>query len=132
MSHLPGALELILAIVGILGTIAGGAGYFNANYAKSRIEALNGDLEERDRRYDTLKDDYEDLERRFTEEQHKREESDQKVKVLEKVVTGKQELDEIANVLRVHENRARSIEQSILDMLENGVYLRDGNNAPRR
>jgi predicted nucleic acid-binding Zn-ribbon protein len=118
----------VLAVIGILGALAGAAGYFNANYAKSRIAALNGDLEEQDRRYDTLKQDYTALELRLNLETKAREDSDNKVAVLEKVVTGAKELEEIAGILRTHDERAKNIESIVTDLFEHGVRVKDEGN----
>lgn len=108
-----GILGVILAVFGLAGVIAGVAGYFRASYAKARIEALNGDIEERDRRHELLKDE-------LAEERTAREETDRKLQaettarqVLERVVTGKQELEEIASILRVMDQRGVSIQQII-------------------
>lgn len=116
MNNLGGIVGIVLAIFGAAGMLAGVAGYTRGSSAKSRIEALNGDIVERDRRHELLRSE-------LGEERQARQETDRKLQaetaartILQDVVTGKQDWAEITAILRVMDERGVNIQQ-VLDSI---------------
>jgi hypothetical protein len=116
VNNLGGIVGIVLAIFGAAGMLAGVAGYTRGSSAKSRIEALNGDIVERDRRHELLRSE-------LGEERQARQETDRKLQaetaartILQDVVTGKQDWAEITAILRVMDERGVNIQQ-VLDSI---------------
>ena len=109
MGDLHGVVALILAIVGIAGAFAGVAGYTKGSYAKARIEALNGEVLELQRQRDEEKTARQETDRKLQAETDAR-------KILQDVVTGKQDWGEITAILHVMDERGINI-QHVLDSI---------------
>jgi hypothetical protein len=98
-----GIVGVILAILGIAGSLTGIAGYTRGSYAKSRIEALNGEVTELQRQRDEEKTARQETDRKLQAETEAR-------KTLQDVVTGKQDWAEITAILRQMDQRGINIQ----------------------
>lgn len=95
----------VSTILGIIGVIAGlitiaasTVAFFRANLAKAQIQDLRNDRDDEKIRGDRL-------ERDLNEERTLRKTLEEKVRVLEQVVTGKEELEHISAFLINHDRR---------------------------
>lgn len=90
-------LGIIGALFGILGLIAGAAVYLRASYAKARIDALNGEIQEEQRRSARLREDVTDLQQKLAVK-------DAEVAALRELVTQRVQVDQINdNIVRLRQ-----------------------------
>ena len=87
---------VIVAVIGLVASVAAILAYAKANFAKAQIEALRGDRDDLQARVKILEEENPRTEASLRVEQSK-------VSALEKVVTGKEELKLIQIRLESHE-----------------------------
>lgn len=110
-----GVLGFVLLIFTVLSLVVGAAGYYKGAATKSRIEALRGDLTDATNRHTKLKED-------FDEAQQKQKEQAAVIDHLNDMVTGKQELHEIASILHTMDQRGKDIQNMMLQHLEDDEH----------
>jgi biopolymer transport protein ExbB/TolQ len=100
----------ILAILTFIALAAGVVGYARANFAKAQIEALRGDRDDLLTRVQILENDKVRTDAALLAEQGK-------VAALEKVVTGKEDLEHIQASLTEHDQLMRDQATKIMENL---------------
>jgi len=104
-------VSILPEIIGGLALFAGVGGYLRASYAKSLIEALRGEIDDKTRQLNEGKQREEHLKGENTACKNQ-------IKALQEIVVGKKELDEIVDVLKVHEDRAKDIQRGVHGLLD--------------
>lgn len=97
-------LTIVGVVVGLIGALAGAVAIARSNFAKAQLEALRGDRDDQAKRIDRLEEDLA-TERAARAADNERYEQDrakweaalaaeqEKVRILESVVTGKEQID---------------------------------------
>ena len=123
-------VNVILVVVGIIVAAASAVAFFRVNLAKSQIEALRGDRDDLDDRVERLKAKLEESERKSAKQDEIIASQARNIKHLEKIVTGKEQLDHIQSSLDAHDKRVDERHESvshnfnvILDQLKSNSEL---------
>jgi len=118
--HYGAWVGVVFALFGLIVLLAATLAIARASFAKTQIEFLrgaNGDLQTRVAFLETEND------RRNTELQAEKD----KVRVLESVVTGKEQLVEIKEMIEAHDSEASDRQQLLFTTLEQAINLLDTN-----
>lgn len=90
--HLGAGVSLVLGILGCISLVAGTVPFFRAGYSKALTDALRGDRDDLQKRVEIV--EYE-----LAAEKRERVLAETKASVLEKVVTGRDQLERVLNLL---------------------------------
>lgn len=99
MGSLDSPLSLVIGVLGAIALIAGLVPYFRAGWMKSSIEALRGDRDDLKERVEIVESDLASEKRKTADLQQRLTERDAAMVVLEKVVTGRDQLERVLNLL---------------------------------
>jgi chromosome segregation ATPase len=106
--------NIIIAILTLSALAAGAAAVFRANYAKSQIEFLERDVEIRNGRISVLESENASMASDIALEKQKVLGLTQQIKVLEDIVTGKEQLDSIQRSLDTYAKQNNEVHTAIL------------------
>ena len=124
-------INIILVVIGIIVAAASAVAFFRVNLAKSQSEALRGDRDDLNERVEQLKEKLEESDRKTIKQNEIIAAQDRNIKNLEKIVTGKEQLDHLQASLDSHDKRVDERHETvshnfnvILDQLKsNGELL---------
>jgi chromosome segregation ATPase len=115
LNTLPSILFLSLSLIALLGAAAA---ILRSSYTKAQIEGLRGDRDDLTKRLDESREEgrscrteVEKLRGELLVESQRRE-------ALEKVVTAKQELVAVIEILKAHDHRAEAIQNGVKKLLD--------------
>lgn len=105
MDNIRDLVGLTVSIIGLLLLVTSAVAILRANLAKTQVEALRGDRDDLQKRVDRLESENDDL----TESNQVRDATisaqTQKIQILEKVVTGREQLNHLQKQLDSHDKR---------------------------
>lgn len=109
--NIPGWVSFIGALLVLVATLAAVVAVARVSYNETRIKGLLGDVEDRDRRLDIVRSDLADTNAKLEKVVLELRAEKSKVRVLEGLVTGKEQLDHLQASLdgysrQVHEEHA--------------------------
>lgn len=107
--------NVIIAVLALSATAAGVAAVFRANWAKSQIEFLEKNVKLRDDRITILEADNTSMSRDIEIEKQKVIGLTQQVKVLEDIVTGKEQLEHLQTSLDTYAKQNKEVHDAILE-----------------
>lgn len=118
MDNLKDLLTILSVVIVIIVGAATVVAFFRVNLAKTQIELLRGDRDDQEKRIDRLEGDLE-LSRKDKEIQDAIiKEQNNKIRVLEKIVTGKEQLDHILTELSNHDRRVDERHDTLMKKFE--------------
>lgn len=107
--------NIIIAVLTLSALAAGAAAVFRVNYAKSQIEYLERDVKLRDNRIEILESENASMATDIALEKQKVVGLTQQIKVLEDIVTGKEQLERIQTSLDKYATQNNDVHTSILN-----------------
>ena len=113
METFTSALNIVLIICGLIVALGAAVAFFRVNLAKSQIEALRGDRDDLDKRVKRQDEEIDSLKKRGSSQDSVIRAQNEKIKVLERVVTGKEQLDHLQRQLDAHDKRIDERHKSI-------------------
>ena len=105
MDTIQDLLRLIGIVLGIIVAAASIVAFFRVNLAKNQIEALRGDRDDLSDRVDRLTEALDDAKKEKEKQDDIIKEQARNIKNLERVVTGKEQLDHLQTSLDAHDQR---------------------------
>lgn len=105
MGTLQSILSILAGLLVLIVAAASAVAFFRVNLAKNQIEALRGDRDDLSKRVDNLNDLIDEYKVSKVAQDVLIREQAEKIKTLEKVVTGKEQLDHIERFLENHDRR---------------------------
>lgn len=111
MNDASALLQLLVAIFGLVVIAAAVLAFFRASFAKQQIELLRGERDDANSKIARLQTD-------LNEERKIREALEKKVSVLERVVTGKEQLDHIQATLDSHDRKVDERHVALIRIIE--------------
>lgn len=123
-------LTIVGIAIGVIGGAAAGVAFFKVNLAKSQIEALRGDRDDLEARVDRLTDTISEYKSTKLAQDVLIQQQNEKIKTLEKVVTGKEQLDHLQRQLDAHDRRVderhETLSHSVGEIIDELRLLKGG------
>lgn len=114
MDNLKDLLTTLSVVIVIIVGAATVVAFFRVNLAKTQIELLRGDRDDQEKRIERLEGDLE-LSKKDKEKQDAIiREQNNKIRILERVVTGREQLDHIIEQLANHDHRVDERHDTLL------------------
>lgn len=119
--HFPIILQIIGVALGLIVALATVVAFFRANLAKTQIESLRGDRDDLQKRVDRLETENDDLVEGNQVRDATINEQISKIHTLEKIVTGREQLNHLQKQLDAHDKRVDERHSRLVDMMNSVV-----------